>query len=696
MLRGPAVPACVVVFVCLLPNLVLGQNSALLEPKDIAHLEYVTAAEMSPDGTHVAYLKSVPRRPLKDDDGSAWSELHVMNRQTGLSRPFITGEVSISAPQWSPDGKSIYYTSKRGKDQTKSLYRIPVDGGESVRVLSGPTSIGSFEIAGNGKHVVFLAKEEQDDEIQDLEDDGFDQEIYEEDWLPTRVWISVLEENADRNAEQSQPRMLDLKGSAIGASWSPNGEALMVILAPTPSVDDSYMQKRVFVVNVKSGNIIRSLNNPGKLGQVSWSPDGEHLAIVSAADIHDPEEGRLMVTPVHEESGLVDLIPGLKAHVHTISWKDNSTLYWLAAEGVTSRFGMVNLDGETTDLIGPGGDGDPVLKGFSASQDHTAFAFLGSTATFPTEVFVSAKASAMPQRMTDTNPWLKEKKFARQTVVNWNAEDGLELQGVLIFPLDYQEGKTYPTIMYVHGGPESHESNAWLTSYSRPGQVAAGRGFVVFYPNYRGSTGRGVEFSMMGQSDAAGKEFSDLIAGVDHLIAAGITDPDAVGVTGGSYGGYASAWCSTFYSDRFAASVMFVGISDNVSKVGTTDIPDEMFLVHHRKHLWDDWDYFLESSPIRHIEKNQTPTLIMHGKEDPRVHPSQSLEFHRHLKTLNQAPVRLVLYEGEGHGNRKAAAKFDYHLRMLRWMEHFLKDKSEKTPSMRIDYRKALGVPAKK
>ena len=696
MPRRHALSACLLAFLWLVPNVVWGQKSQLIEPRDIAHLEYVTSAEMSPDGDHVAYLKSVPRQPLKDEDGSAWSELHVMNRQIGTNRPFITGEVSISSPQWSPDGKSIYYTSKRANDKTKSLYQIPIDGGESVRVLSGPTSMGSFEIAGDGKRVVFLAKEEQDDEIQDLEDDGFDQEIYEEDWMPTRVWISALKEKADQNAKNTKPRMLDLKGSAIRASWSPNGDELMVILAPTPSVDDSYMQKRVFVVDVESGKIIRSLNNPGKLGQVSWSPDGEHLAIVSAADIHDPEEGRLMVTPVHEESGLVDLIPGLKAHVHTISWKDNSTLYWLAAEGVTSRFGTVNLDGETADLIGSGGDGDPVFKEFSASDDHGAFAFLGSAATFPTEIFVSAKATAKPQRMTDSNPWLKEKQFARQTVVTWKGEDGLELQGILIYPLDYEAGKKYPTIMYVHGGPESHESNAWLTSYSRPGQVAAGRGFAVFYPNYRGSTGRGVEFSMMGQSDAAGKEFSDLIAGVDHLIAAGITDPDAVGVTGGSYGGYASAWCSTFYSDRFAASVMFVGISDNVSKVGTTDIPDEMFLVHHRKHLWDDWDYFLESSPIRHIQKNQTPTLIMHGKEDPRVHPSQSLEFHRHLKTLKQAPVRLVLYEGEGHGNRKAAAKFDYNLRMLRWMEHFLMDKAEKSPSMRIDYREALGMPAKK
>jgi dipeptidyl aminopeptidase/acylaminoacyl peptidase len=247
--------------------------------------------------------------------------------------------------------------------------------------------------------------------------------------------------------------------------------------------------------------------------------------------------------------------------------------------------------------------------------------------------------------------------------------------------------------MYVHGGPESRESNGWITSYSRPGQVAAARGFAVFYPNYRGSTGRGVEFSMMGQADAAGAEFNDLVDGIDHLVELGIADRDAVGVTGGSYGGYASAWCATHFSDRFAASVMFVGISDNVSKVGTTDIPEEMFLVHHRKRLWDDWEYFLDRSPIRYVQRNQTPTLILHGKDDPRVHPSQSLELYRHLKTLDQAPVRLVLYEGEGHGNRKAAARLDYNLRMLRWMEHYLQQQGDEAPAMDLDYHDALGLP---
>jgi dipeptidyl aminopeptidase/acylaminoacyl peptidase len=256
--------------------------------------------------------------------------------------------------------------------------------------------------------------------------------------------------------------------------------------------------------------------------------------------------------------------------------------------------------------------------------------------------------------------------------------------------VNYESGRRYPLILTVHGGPESHISNGWTTSYSRPGQVAAGRGFAVFYPNYRGSTGRGVEFSKMGQADAAGKEFDDLVDAVDHLVEMGLVDKARVGITGGSYGGYASAWGATYYSDRFAASVMFVGISDNVSKVGTTDIPEEMFLVHHKKRLWDDWDYYLERSPIRYVERNRTPTLILHGKSDPRVHPSQSLELFRHLKTLDQAPSRLVLYPGEGHGNRNAAARLDYNLRMLRWMQHYLQGPGGDAPEYPVDYRAEL------
>ncbi len=227
----------------------------------------------------------------------------------------------------------------------------------------------------------------------------------------------------------------------------------------------------------------------------------------------------------------------------------------------------------------------------------------------------------------------------------------------------------------MHGGPESHYSNGWLTQYSTVGQVGAALGYAVFYPNYRGSTGRGEEFLKSSQADMAGKEFDDVVDGVDYLIEQGIADEDKVGVTGGSYGGYATGWFATRYTDRFAAGVMFVGISNNISKWGTGDIPEELYLVHARERIWENYEFFLERSPIYYAGESKTPLLIMAGEEDTRVHPSQSIELYRHIKTRTDTPVRLVLYPREGHGNRNSTAQLDYSLRQLRWFEKYLKDK---------------------
>ena len=146
--------------------------------------------------------------------------------------------------------------------------------------------------------------------------------------------------------------------------------------------------------------------------------------------------------------------------------------------------------------------------------------------------------------------------------------------------------------MAVHGGPESHDKNGWLTSYSDPGQMGAARGYAVFYPNYRGSTGKGVDYSKLGQGDYAGKEFDDLVDMKTHLVEMGLVDSKRVGITGGSYGGYASAWGATKLTEHFAASVMFVGIANQLSKFGTTDISNEMHLVHARSYPWDKWQWY--------------------------------------------------------------------------------------------------------
>jgi dipeptidyl aminopeptidase/acylaminoacyl peptidase len=157
-------------------------------------------------------------------------------------------------------------------------------------------------------------------------------------------------------------------------------------------------------------------------------------------------------------------------------------------------------------------------------------------------------------------------------------------------------------------------------------------------------------------------------------------DKNKVGVTGGSYGGYATAWMSTRHSERFAAGVMFVGISNNLSKWGTSDIPEEMFLVHSRKRIWDDYEFFLKRSPIYYADQAKTPLLILAGAGDTRVDPGQSKELYRHIKTRTETPVRLVLYPGEGHGNRNSTARFDYSLRMMRWFNLYLKEDSSILP----------------
>jgi dipeptidyl aminopeptidase/acylaminoacyl peptidase len=251
------------------------------------------------------------------------------------------------------------------------------------------------------------------------------------------------------------------------------------------------------------------------------------------------------------------------------------------------------------------------------------------------------------------------------------------VEGILILPKQVSEGVKLPMITVVHGGPESHYDNNWITGYSTLGHVGAANGYAVFYPNYRGSTGRGIEYTMSSQGDQGGKEFDDIVDGVDYLVESGLIDKDRVGVTGGSYGGYATGWLSTKYSDKFAAGVMFVGISDHISKWGTSDIPEEMYNVHARTRVWDDYEYWLKRSPIYYADQAKTPLLIMHGKNDTRVNPGQSMELYRHIKTRTDTPVRLVLYPGEGHGNRKSTARFDYNLRALRWFNYYLKD--EKT-----------------
>ena len=668
-------PACLlIIFVALCSKL---DAQKYLTEKDVAKIQTVTSVAISPDGKHIAYTLSVPRDPLTEKDGPARNHLHVVDL-AGNSRPFVTGDNSVSAVEWTPDGSGISFLSKRGDDKFTCLYVIPANGGEAQQVVSHAASISAYTWHPNGKSVGFLATDPETKEKKQLAEKGFKAEIYEEDVPNVHIWVAKLDSDSDE-----QHKRVKVDGSASELHWSPNGKFFVVAVAPTAKIDDFYMYRRIRFLDAESGNVVARVNNPGKIGPIAWSPDSTKIAFCSGEDINDPSEGRLMVAGIDGKlSG--DLMPEYKPNIQSIIWKDDNTIGFVADDGCLTALGTVSTEGRAPNIVvQPGGD---IFADVSIADDRNTAAFLGSNPSHPAEVFVMNGDSHQFTRLTNSNHWLANFELGEQMIVRYKARDGETVEGIVIKPVGAQNGKKYPLIVAVHGGPEAHIQQSWVTRYSYPGQVAAGRGIAVFYPNYRGSTGRGVAFAKAHQSDYGGKEFNDIIDGIDFLVDQGLVDKEKVGITGGSYGGFATAWCSTFHSERFAAGVMFVGISNQISKSGTTDIPEEMYLVHARKRIWEDWQFFLERSPIYYVEKARTPLLILHGKNDPRVHPSQSMELYRNLKILGKVPVRLVFYPGEGHGNRNASARYDYNLRMMRWMEHYLTGSGGDPPPSKLEY----------
>ncbi len=658
--------------ICLSFLALMAKDPLTLE--DITKLQSVTDVCIAPSGQWAAYTVSVPRNLFVDEDGPAYNHLYVWDAKRG-SRAFVTGSHSVSRIQVTGDSKNITFLSKRDNDEFAALYALPVDGGEAQRWIKHETSIGNYDLSPDGKRVAFTALTKGKDRKK-LAEKGFKAELYEEETPMGQLFVW------DHDTKSAEPMNID--GSVDRVVWSPNSQQMAITVAPTGLIDDNYMFRQLQVID-QAGAVVQKFKNAGKSGSFVWAPDGQTIAIIAGQDIHDPKESTLTLASM-SDGRLRTLLSDYQGHAHQLHWKKADKILALYDVGTQSTLLSINVvDAKASVLIPPTG---PYFSNFEVAGDQV---FLeGESSKHPGELFGwKLTSKEKPKRLTNSNEFLDQAAIGKQEVVQVKARDGVMFEGILIRPVDEQPNTRYPLIMCVHGGPESHISNGWLTRYSYPGHLAAAQGYAVFYPNYRGSTGRGVAFSKLSQGDPAGKEFDDLVDAVDHLVAMGLVDRDKVGITGGSYGGYATAWASTKFSDRFAAGVMFVGISDKLSKVGTTDIANEEFYVHAMHRIWDNddtWRFFLERSPIFHAGNSKTPLLIMHGKEDPRVHPSQSMEMFRHLKLRGEAPVRLVFYPGEGHGNRKGAARYDYSLRLMRWMDHYLKGAGGAMPEFDLEY----------
>ncbi|HHM23537.1 MAG TPA: S9 family peptidase [Bacteroidetes bacterium] len=655
------------VAVFLLPVFALAQND-LLTSYDLFKIQSVVEVAVSPSGQYVAYTVNVPR-PFSDKPGSDYRELHVLDLKTGESRAYLSGKKAVYSLSWSPDSRMIAFRGNLGDVKKTQVYGMYVDGGAPFPLTHCRMGVLSYAFAPDGKSIAFVAAHSERERRKKLIEKGFNAEIFQEEMGNRMLMLQDL--------STGKMRRLTREGSVFDFVWSPDGRYIAAAIAPHNTTDDSYMFKRIHLVDVAEGTVKKLVENPGKLGHMAWSPDSRHLAFVAGVDEHDPVAGSLFVVDVEHPQPFDQLrnySKDFEGSVTWVAWKDWHTLLFSADEGVNTTLSEQKLNADRRKvLLQPGA---AVFSRFSLAGKAVAFA--GNTPEHPNELFTFDLKKRKLIRRTELNPWLKEKSFGKQEVLRYRARDGLEIEGVLIYPVGYSEGKRYPLIVYVHGGPEACVKNGWETSYSRWGQVAAGRGYFVFMPNYRGSSGRGVAFSKMDQGDLVGPEFEDVLDGIAYLETLGLIDARRVGIGGGSYGGYFSAWGATRYSKFFAAAVVFVGISDQMPKLYESDIPWEMYLVHWLHWPQDDPQLFYDRSPVKYAKGAKTPTLILHGKADPRVNPSQSLELYNALKIHGKAPVRLVYYPGEGHGNRRNPARLDFSLRTLEWFDYYLQSDKPK------------------
>lgn len=679
------------IFFALVSGLCYDTYAEGMTPQQVAEMAQVGGVVISEDGQYLLYVTINPADPLEenvparqsffliDKEADETREIELKERIGNLAVRPGNGTFSFTASGPVEETEEEGENESENEEKLVSLFEYNPLTNDVYLVHQHETNILTYTWHPSGEKLALISREQLDLPENPL---PYEPTVYEENLAHREGYIVSL------NKEEAVSERIRLDGTLYLMEWSPAGDRLAVSETPTPLIDDYYMFQKVKIIDGETAKVINEIDNEGKLGQIVWSPDGSHLALRAGNDINDPIDGRIMV--VSSEGGAPENIyPGFLGKFEKINWREDGLIYFIASESTARSFGTITPDGSSFNRI-IDTDG-PMLMDFQKANDGTT-AFLAQTWVHPNEVFLLEPGNNIAERLTTTNDWLTNVRMGRQEVVSYEARDGRNIEGLLIYPIE-ENGGPYPTIVMVHGGPEAHYSNGWLTAYSLPGQVGAARGYAVFYPNYRGSTGRGLEFIRSSQADLAGAEFDDIVDGVDYLINQGITDHKKVGVTGGSYGGYATAWMSTRYSDRFAAGVMFVGISNNISKWGTSDIPEELYLVHSHKRIWDNWLGNLHRSPIYHVDNSQTPLLILHGEEDTRVHPSQSLELYRHIKVRKpEVPVRLIWYPGEGHGNINATSRFDYNLRMLRWFDTYLSDEKEpQMPDFYLDLE-ALGV----
>jgi dipeptidyl aminopeptidase/acylaminoacyl peptidase len=653
--------------------------------QDLSRTRAPRQTAIAPDGRTVAWVAPAPnageRISLRALDGNNASTqvISVLNANPQVERACSEGNIA-----WSPDSEKIAFTSDCATPGQSQIFVFPVNSNsiERSKNFAAPrqlTSVKGFihdvTWSPDGTQIGFLFVENATRPPGALAAMKPAVGVISAQTLAEIQRVAVIDVSAK---PQGMPQVTQVTPSSLHIydyDWSPNSKDLAYIAAPPPG-EDNWWVAQLYIQSIANGTPRSILDPKMQIAEPKWSPDGKNIVFIGGLMSDYGETGGDIYIVSSAGGGVRDLTPGRKASPAWLHWIDNRSLGFTEVVDGESRFSVIDPVTGSEDISNqvtfPATIGAGVqrlsLSFSSAKGEPPMAALIKSSFNEPPEVWAGSLNQL--SQITLLNDGL-HRDWGKSESVTWNNE-GFRVQGWLIYPKNYDPQKKYPLILWVHGGPANQMLSHWPISTYNPPIAFSTLNYFMLMPNPRGSYGEGEAFTAANRKDFGYGDLRDLLAGVDVVTKKFPIDPDRIGITGWSYGGFMTMFAVT-QTHRFRAAVAGAGISDWKSYYGENSI-DQWMIPFFGASAYDDPAVYAKSSAINFIKNARTPMLIVVGDRDGECPAPQSFEMWHALNTMH-VPVKLVVYPDEGHGFSNPNDERDVLERAIRWFDKYMPEK---------------------
>ncbi|HEY6866137.1 MAG TPA: S9 family peptidase [Candidatus Eisenbacteria bacterium] len=610
----------------------------------------------SADGRHLAFVVNAPDTSENTTNQDIW----LLDVAAGSARRLTRHPKNDFSPTFSPGGDTIAFVATRaaGDDAKPAIYMMSLAGGDPWAFGSYDEAVGEVRWSPDGRWLAYVKTDTLAKSIREWRKKKWDQVVEDERLQYPALWVVEVATGRQRRLTSGPHAVWNLR-------WAPDSRSIAFLVSPTGKPDDGNLVDIGIVPVGRIDDPLPPLRTLGVIGSAfAWSPDGRWIAWAAGThrDVY-VEKSELWVAPA-AGGRAVDLTAGFDEDAETPAWSPGSdTLYFHAARGVSTVLAAVARagGGVTLGVDRRADAGTPVI-----ARDGR-MAWVQGDPLAPAEVRVAERAGAAGRAMSAVNAEVAKLALGSTRTVRWTSTDHERIEGLLVRPHGARDGAPLKTLVLLHGGPYT---DRYALGFQSMAQYFAAHGYQVFMPNFRSSGGYGTAFMVRKRSDWGGQDWSDVMTGVDSLIAAKLADPNRLGVLGHSYGGYLSAWAIT-HTDRFKAACVSAGAVDLAAHYGQSDI-HKYRAYEFEGPPWETPEHWRRSSPMSAITRVKTPTLILVGESDQRVPMPQSQELYTALTTLH-VPCEFVHYPREPHGIREPRHRADWFERMRGWFDRWIR-----------------------